>query len=114
MKMTSLSLAGALLAGLPFSALAKTQPQAKPALLQYVALGDSLAAGQTPTGYIDYGNADYIANQFVAGRFQLNDFDLSNQSQRKTDYRCIIVLSLYTYKELSKSGFLWGQTPCHR
>jgi lysophospholipase L1-like esterase len=77
-KASSLLLAGALLVGVPFSASAKTvaKPKPKPLpVVQYVALGDSLAAGQTPTGYIDYGYADYLADNFKKNKFNLADFD---------------------------------------
>ncbi|WP_409304203.1 SGNH/GDSL hydrolase family protein [Peribacillus sp. SCS-155] len=81
-KVASLLLASALMVGVPFSVSAKTA--AKPALkpvppktVQYVALGDSLAAGQTPSGYIDYGYPDYVASYFTANSklYKLADFD---------------------------------------
>ncbi|MDQ0219752.1 hypothetical protein ELQ35_20545 [Peribacillus cavernae] len=73
-KAGSLLLAGALLVGLPFTAVAKGKP-APMKTVEYVALGDSLAAGVTPTGFIDYGYADYLANHFVANKYKLADFD---------------------------------------
>lgn len=63
----------------PLSASAAQHSQAKskpkPAKVEYVALGDSLAAGQTPYGVVDYGYADYIADSFVKGKYRLADFD---------------------------------------
>ena len=51
-KITSLLLAGALIVGLPYNSTmsAKKAAVKKPVQVQYVALGDSLAAGLTPTG----------------------------------------------------------------
>ena len=47
----------------------------KPIQVQYVALGDSLAAGQTPTGYIDSGYPDYIVKNFKGQKYKLVDYD---------------------------------------
>src|SRR3954447_15015999 len=75
-KITSLLLAGVLVVGLPYSAMsAKKAAVKKPVQVQYVALGDSLAAGQTPTGYIDYGYPDYVANNFKGTKYKLVDYD---------------------------------------
>lgn len=75
-KITSLLLAGALVVGLPYSALsAKKATVKKPVQVQYVALGDSLAAGQTPTGYIDSGYPDYLVNNFKGTKYKLVDYD---------------------------------------
>ena len=75
-KLTSLLLAGALVVGLPYSAMsAKKAPVKKPLQVQYVALGDSLAAGQTPTGYIDSGYPDYLVNNFKGPKYKLVDYD---------------------------------------
>lgn len=73
-KITSILLAGALVVGLPYSAIsAKKAPAPKP--IQYVALGDSLAAGQTPTGFIDYGYPDFLVNNFKGPKYKLIDYD---------------------------------------
>ncbi len=81
-KTASLLLAGALFFGLPFTGVAKETKKAapkKPApkVVQYVALGDSLAAGQTPDGFIDYGYPDYIADNFTKNKstYKLSDYD---------------------------------------
>lgn len=75
-KITSLLLAGALVVGLPYSAMsAKKAAVKKPIQVQYVALGDSLAAGQTPTGYIDSGYPDYLVNNFKGTKYKLVDYD---------------------------------------
>ena len=67
-KAASMLLAVALVAT-PLSATAKQST------VEYVALGDSLAAGQTPDGIIDYGYADYVADTFVKNKYKLADFD---------------------------------------
>ena len=75
-KITSLLLAGALIVGLPYSVMsAKKAAVKKPVQVQYVALGDSLAAGLTPTGFIDYGYPDYIAKNFKGKKYKLVDYD---------------------------------------
>ncbi|PLT30775.1 SGNH/GDSL hydrolase family protein [Peribacillus deserti] len=76
-KALGLLTAGALLAALPFNAVAKTQAKVEkpPVQVQYVALGDSLAAGQTPYKYVDYGYTDFIADYFVKNKYKLADFD---------------------------------------
>jgi lysophospholipase L1-like esterase len=75
-KITSLLLAGALVVGLPYGATsAKKATTPKSVQVQYVALGDSLAAGQTPTGYIDSGYPDYISHNFKGPKYKLVDYD---------------------------------------
>lgn len=75
-KITSLLLTGALIVGLPYSAMsAKKITVKQPTQVQYVALGDSLAAGQTPTGYIDYGYPDYLVKNFKGTKYKLVDYD---------------------------------------
>lgn len=65
-KFSSLVLVGALLASLPITSFAKS-PEKK--AVDYVALGDSLAAGMTPTGGIDLGYADYLVNRFEQSQY---------------------------------------------
>ncbi|RFU61755.1 SGNH/GDSL hydrolase family protein [Peribacillus glennii] len=73
-KAAGFLVAGSLLFGLPFASYAK--PQTAPVkTVQYVALGDSLAAGQTPERYLDYGYPDYVANTFTSNKYKLADFD---------------------------------------
>lgn len=72
-KTASIVLAMSLVVGVPFSASAKKAPA--PVKVEYVALGDSLAAGLSPNGYLDYGYVDYIADSFVAKKYKLADFD---------------------------------------
>lgn len=74
-KVASFLMAGVLLLGLPFGAIAAETKKKDTKTVQYVALGDSLAAGQTPDGYIDYGYADYIADNFKKSKYKLSDFD---------------------------------------
>ena len=75
-KITSMILAGALIVGLPYSSLAaKKATVKKPVQVQYVALGDSLAAGQTPYKFIDYSYPDYVANHFKGTKYKLVDYD---------------------------------------
>lgn len=75
-KITSMILAGVLIVGLPYSSFAaKKTAVKKPVQVQYVALGDSLAAGKTPTGFIDYGYPDYVADNFKGTKYKLVDYD---------------------------------------
>lgn len=70
-KITSFLLAGVLIVGLPYSVMSAK----KPVQVQYVALGDSLAAGLSPTGIIDYGYPDYIEKNFKSKKYKLVDYD---------------------------------------
>jgi lysophospholipase L1-like esterase len=65
-KFSSLVLVGALLVSLPITIFAKG-PEKK--VVDYVALGDSLAAGMTPVGGIDLGYADYLKNRFEQSQY---------------------------------------------
>lgn len=74
-KWGSMLLAGALVIGVAFSTSAATKAPVKKNV-EYVALGDSLAAGQTPDGYIDYGYPDYIADTFKKSKqYKLIDYE---------------------------------------
>ncbi|MCJ8008212.1 SGNH/GDSL hydrolase family protein [Lederbergia wuyishanensis] len=64
-RLFSLLLVGILFVSLPYSALAK--PAKK--VIDYVALGDSLAAGQTPYREIDLGYADYLVDRFEQSQY---------------------------------------------
>lgn len=64
-------MAGALIVGLPYSVMSAK----KTVQVQYVALGDSLAAGLSPTGIIDYGYPDYIEKNFKSKKYKLVDYD---------------------------------------
>lgn len=68
-KFKSLLLVGVLVASLPVSALAKG-PEKK--TIDYVALGDSLAAGATPFGKKDFGYPDYLAKRFEQSQYTVN------------------------------------------
>lgn len=70
-KLIGLLLAAALIVGLPYSVMSAK----KPIEVQYVALGDSLAAGRTPDGIIDYGYPDYIKNNFQSKKYILMDYE---------------------------------------
>jgi lysophospholipase L1-like esterase len=67
-KVSSLVIAGAILTALPISTFAKG-PAKK--VVDYVALGDSLAAGMTPTGGIDLGYPDYLASRFEQSQYSV-------------------------------------------
>ncbi|NWQ39536.1 hypothetical protein MLOOGBEN_02340 [Bacillus sp. EB106-08-02-XG196] len=70
-KFKSLLLVGVLVASLPVTTLAKG-PEKK--VIDYVALGDSLAAGATPFGKKDFGYPDYLAKRFEQSQYTV-DFD---------------------------------------
>ena len=65
-------MAGVLAASIPYTVSAKKTAVKK---VEYVALGDSLAAGQTPDSYLDYGYPDYLADYFTDNKYKLADFD---------------------------------------
>ena len=68
-RFSSLVMIGVLLTALPISAFAKS-PAKK--VIDYVALGDSLAAGMTPIGGIDLGYPDYLANRFEQSQYTVD------------------------------------------
>lgn len=65
-QFTSLVITGAFLLTMPFHAFAKEEKKDghRHKKVEYVSLGDSLAAGQTPYGKIDLGYPDYLADKF--------------------------------------------------
>lgn len=70
-KFKSLLLVGVLVVSLPVTTFAKG-PEKK--VIDYVALGDSLAAGVTPFGKVDLGYPDYLAKRFEQSQYTV-DFD---------------------------------------
>ncbi|WP_226679007.1 GDSL-type esterase/lipase family protein [Mesobacillus jeotgali] len=64
-KFTSLLLVAILLLSIPVATLAK--PEKK--VVDYVALGDSLAAGWTPDGRKDSGYGEYLAERFEQSQY---------------------------------------------
>lgn len=58
-----------------FGLIGSVDVSAKSSSIQYVALGDSLAAGLTPDGIHDYGYPDYIAELFEKNNYTLVDYD---------------------------------------
>jgi lysophospholipase L1-like esterase len=70
-KFKSLLLVGVLLTSLPVTTLAKG-PEKK--VIDYVSLGDSLAAGVTPYQKVDLGYPDYIAKRFEQSQYTV-DFE---------------------------------------
>lgn len=65
-RFASCLLVAAMVAFLPVTAFAKG-PDKK--VVDYVALGDSLAAGMTPTGGFDLGYADYLVSRFEQSQY---------------------------------------------
>jgi lysophospholipase L1-like esterase len=76
-KLASVIVTGALLASLPFNAFAKELDKDH---FDYVALGDSLAAGKTPygTGH-DKGYVDYLVDRFEQSQYnvEFNNYGVS-------------------------------------
>lgn len=68
-KISSFVVAGALLAALPISTLAN-EPEKK--VIDYVALGDSLAVGVTPYNQVDLGYADYLSSRFEQTQYTVD------------------------------------------
>jgi lysophospholipase L1-like esterase len=75
-KVSSILVVGALLVSLPFNVLAR---ESKKEPMQYVALGDSLAAGQTPYQKLDKGYADFLTERFEQSNYEvtLSNFGVS-------------------------------------
>ncbi|WP_130293407.1 SGNH/GDSL hydrolase family protein [Fictibacillus sp. BK138] len=69
-KAASLLVAGALLTAMPMGAFAKGSNT-----VEYVALGDSLAAGQTPFKTFDFSYPDYLVNHFKTYKRAVADYD---------------------------------------
>lgn len=67
---------GTLLLTMPFAALAKNPVKTD---FDYVALGDSLAAGKTPYGELSNGYADYLVERFAQSQYEieLNNYGVS-------------------------------------
>lgn len=65
-KLASCLLVGALFTSLPMATFAKSVDKK---VVDYVALGDSLAAGMTPTGGFDLGYPDYLVNRFEQSQY---------------------------------------------
>ncbi|WP_126052062.1 SGNH/GDSL hydrolase family protein [Siminovitchia acidinfaciens] len=65
-RFASCLLAAVIVVFLPLTAFAKG-PDKK--VVDYVALGDSLAAGMTPTGGLDLGYADYLVSRFEQSQY---------------------------------------------
>ncbi|MEC1523894.1 SGNH/GDSL hydrolase family protein [Neobacillus niacini] len=65
-----------LFVSIPFSASAKN---VKKEQFDYVALGDSLAAGQTPNRLLDKGYVDYLASRFEQSQYnvELDNYGVS-------------------------------------
>ncbi|MFB5281144.1 SGNH/GDSL hydrolase family protein [Peribacillus sp. Hz7] len=74
-KVIGILLAITLVVGVSFPVNAtKTTTKAK--TVDYVALGDSLAAGITPDGILDYSYTDYVASKFDSSKlYKLVDYD---------------------------------------
>ncbi|MFT9600090.1 SGNH/GDSL hydrolase family protein [Mesobacillus sp.] len=68
-KFTSLLLVAILLLSIPVSTFAKPE---KKKVIDYVALGDSLAAGWTPDGRKDSGYGEYLAERFGQSQYTVN------------------------------------------
>lgn len=67
-KLASVIVTGALLASLPFNAFAKELDKEH---FDYVALGDSLAAGRTPYAEHDKGYVDYLVDRFEQSQYNV-------------------------------------------
>ncbi|MBY6037210.1 hypothetical protein KUV80_11120 [Fictibacillus nanhaiensis] len=76
MKKSALRLffAGAVMLAFPLNGSAEADQKNKKEI-HYVALGDSLAAGQTPFGQMDMGYADYIVKKFKHSSYKVADYD---------------------------------------
>ncbi|MEW8987034.1 MAG: SGNH/GDSL hydrolase family protein [Bacillus sp. (in: firmicutes)] len=59
-------LIGSLLASLPMTALASENKQ-----VDYVALGDSLAAGATPYSALDKGYVDFLVDRYEQSQYEV-------------------------------------------
>ncbi len=83
-KIKSFVMVGALLAALPVSALANG-PEKKQ--IDYVALGDSLAAGVTPQLGLGLGYPDYLKQRFEQSQYTVEFNNLSLPGKKAADLR---------------------------
>ncbi|MDN4526023.1 SGNH/GDSL hydrolase family protein [Fictibacillus fluitans] len=67
--------AGMLFVSVPFTASASGGEKHPEKVVEYVALGDSIAAGMTPYGEIGKSYPDFIKNYFEKGNYTLLDYD---------------------------------------
>jgi lysophospholipase L1-like esterase len=74
--LVSAMIIGSLIVSIPFSASAKNINKEH---FDYVALGDSLAAGQTPMKSLDKGYVDYLTSRFEQSQYnvELDNFGMS-------------------------------------
>lgn len=81
-KLASVIVTGALLASLPFNAFAKELDKEH---FDYVALGDSLAAGKTPFKTVNKGYVDYLVDRFEQSQYNVEVDNYGKSGHKTTD-----------------------------
>lgn len=102
-KFSSVVLIGTLLTALPISTFAKS-PAKK--VLDYVALGDSLAAGVTPTGGIDLGYPAYLANRFEQSQYTVGFSNLGFPGYTSTNLAQDVLFNNGVQSKIKEAEFI--------
>lgn len=102
-KFTSLLLAGTLLASLPAAAMAKA-PEKK--VIDYVALGDSLAAGYTPYSKDDLGYPDYLAKRFEQSQYTVGFENFGVPGYTSEQLRNDVLFNVNIRNEIMEAEFI--------
>jgi len=101
-KFFSSLLVGLLLVTLPYSALAK--PVKK--VIDYVALGDSLAAGQTPYREIGQGYADYLVERFEQSQYTVGFTNFGVSGYTSDQLRNDILFNQNVQNQIKEAEFI--------
>ncbi|MCL6574037.1 MAG: SGNH/GDSL hydrolase family protein [Bacillus sp. (in: Bacteria)] len=112
-KFSSIVLVVVLLVALPIITFANG-PEKK--VVDYVALGDSLAAGMTPTGGLDLGYPDYLVNRFEQSQYTVGfknfgvpgytSTQLKNDVLTKTDVQMKIIEAEFITIDIGSNDLL--------
>jgi lysophospholipase L1-like esterase len=89
-SLVSAMIIGSLFVSIPFTASAKNINKEQ---FDYVALGDSLAAGQTPYGDDKDGYVDFLASRFEQSQYNVEPVNYGESGYKTTD----ILLQLSTF-----------------
>ncbi|MBS4197375.1 GDSL-type esterase/lipase family protein [Lederbergia citri] len=101
-KIFSVFLVGILFVSLPYSALAK--PAKK--VIDYVALGDSLAAGQTPYREMGSGYADYLVDRFEQSQYTVGFTNFGVSGYTSMDLRNDVLTKEIVQQQLKEAEFI--------
>ncbi|MGG1396538.1 GDSL-type esterase/lipase family protein [Bacillus salipaludis] len=104
-RFSSLLLTGTLITSLPITTMAKG-PEKK--IIDYVALGDSLAAGITPDGKFigDYGYPHYLANRFEQSQYTVGYDNFGYPGKTSTELLSDIQNNEFVKKKIKEAEFI--------